>query len=171
MTPKSGLGPLQILQLWGSGLTIMNMQPIQLCNVRYGVEVGLAGVDKRSRRNSFWTRSMTVDQSPAIFWRKRRAVGYHGLSSRSRSQRQSGLRVSKIQTGLPSAPARCATAVSTVMTRSRLAIAAAGSAEALRLVERSMRLRSIGISSNSFAAGPFCNEYKIAPGSSLRAQS
>ena len=52
-------------------------------------------------------------------------VGYHGLSWRLSSQRQSGMRGSMSQTGLPIAPARWATAVSTVMMRSRLSISAA----------------------------------------------
>ena len=60
-----------------------------------------------------------------FFWRKIRIVGYHGLSSRSVSQRQSGVVDSAIQTGTPRAPARCATAVSDVMNRSRHVITAA----------------------------------------------
>jgi hypothetical protein len=35
------------------------------------------------------TRSITLPQSPGDGWRKRRAVGYHGLSRRSSIQRQS----------------------------------------------------------------------------------
>ena len=34
-------------------------------------------------------RSKTSSQSPHVFWRNNRIVGYHGLSSRSISQRQS----------------------------------------------------------------------------------
>ena len=71
---------------------------------------------------------MTPGHSPCRCWRKSRMVGYQGLSSRSRSQRQSGAKGSITQTGLASAPARCATAVSAVITRSRLAISAAVSA-------------------------------------------
>src|SRR6516162_5843322 len=40
------------------------------------------------------------------FWRNRRTLGYHGLSLRSSSQRQSGAKGSMIHTGLPIAPAR-----------------------------------------------------------------
>ena len=54
----------------------------------------------------------------ALFWRNSRIVGYQGLSSRPSSQRQSVTHGSGTQTGLPSAPARCATDVSTVITRS-----------------------------------------------------
>src|SRR5947207_1634784 len=57
-------------------------------------------------------------QSPSVGWRKRRALAYHALSSRPRSQRQSGSHVRRIQTGFPMAPARCATEVSTLTTRS-----------------------------------------------------
>ena len=49
---------------------------------------------------------ITGSQSPRALWRKRRAVGYQGLSSRSRSQRQSGTRGSGTKTRLPMAPAR-----------------------------------------------------------------
>ena len=45
-------------------------------------------------------------------------VGYQGLSMRPVSQRQSGTAWSTTQTRTPSAPARCASAVSAVMTRS-----------------------------------------------------
>src|SRR5688572_12466333 len=34
----------------------------------------------------------TDSQSPRCFWRNRRIVGYQGLSLRSRSQRQSGMK-------------------------------------------------------------------------------
>ena len=56
-------------------------------------------------------------------------VGYQGLSRRPVSQRQHGSKRSSSQTGLPSAPARWATEVSTEMTRSRLATSAAVSAK------------------------------------------
>src|SRR5947208_3645815 len=59
------------------------------------------------------TRSTTDCQSPLVRWRKRRIVGYHGLSSRSTSQRQShGVGIS-VHTGRANAPARWTTAVST----------------------------------------------------------
>ena len=76
-----------------------------------------------------WPAHQRFPASPVpsrqALWRNRRAVGYQGLSSRSRSQRQSGTKGSMIQTGFPMAPARCATAVSTEITRSRLATAPA----------------------------------------------
>ena len=56
-------------------------------------------------------------------------VGYQGVSSRSRSQRQSEANGSATQTGTPRAPARWASAVSGVIRRSRLLIAAAVSAK------------------------------------------
>ena len=47
-----------------------------------------------------------------------RIVGYHGEVSPSNAQRQSGKCLSSTHTGFPIAPARCASAVSTVITRS-----------------------------------------------------
>ena len=54
------------------------------------------------------TFSTTDCQSPIFGWRKRCMVGYQGQSSRSRSQRQSGMNGTSTQTGTPSAPAKCA---------------------------------------------------------------
>jgi hypothetical protein len=71
------------------------------------------------------TCRITLSQSPMEGWRNSRIVGYQGLSFRSGSQRQSATNGSSTQTGLPIAPARWATAVSTAITRSRLAINAA----------------------------------------------
>src|SRR5205807_1842685 len=65
-------------------------------------------------RTSAAQRSKTSLQSPARCWRKRRIVGYQGLSVRSRSQRQSGTLDSKTHTRTPSAPAKWARAVSEV---------------------------------------------------------
>ena len=70
-------------------------------------------------RNAFATRAMTIANSSApkpdlsdfgkpdfgCFWRKSRMVGYHGLSSRLSSQRQSVTHGSSTQTGLPRLPA------------------------------------------------------------------
>ncbi len=88
---------------------------------------------RRSRR---WRSSFSAEAAPAaraarlrparrdranrrrVRWRNRRAVGYHGLSSRSSSHRQSGTRAQQHPHGLPSAPARCARLVSTLITRS-----------------------------------------------------
>ena len=57
--------------------------------------------------------------------RNRHIVGYQGLSSRATSQRQSGAACNRVQTGRPSAPARCAGKLSTEITRSRACIARA----------------------------------------------
>ena len=57
----------------------------------------------------------------ALCCRNSRIVGYQGLSSRSSSHRHSG-RMAAAATGLPSAPAKCATAVSTETTRSRFSM-------------------------------------------------
>ncbi len=70
----------------------------------------------------------TPAQSPRAVWRKSRIVGYQGESSRPAIQRQSGSSESATQTGRPSAPARWATAVSDVTTRSRPSMTAATSA-------------------------------------------
>ena len=75
------------------------------------------------------TSATTPSQSPSRFCRNRRAVGYHGVSVRPSSQRQSALNGSMIQTGLPSAPARCANDVSIDSTMSICATSAAVSAK------------------------------------------
>ena len=82
------------------------------------------------------TVATTPSQSPDRGCRNSRAVGYHGLSSRSSIQRQSGTKGSNIHTGLPSAPARCATAVSTLMTRSSCVMTAAVSAKSANCLAR-----------------------------------
>src|SRR3982750_85059 len=78
------------------------------------------------------TSAMTLSQSPGRGWRKRRIVGYQGESLRSSSHRKTGEKGSKTHVGLPIAPARCATAVSTAITRSRLSINAAESEKSKR---------------------------------------
>ena len=70
-------------------------------------------------------RPNTSLQSPGFFWRKRRMVGYHGLSSRSKSQRQQPANGRTVHTGRPSAPAKWADDVSAEMIRSRFIITAA----------------------------------------------
>src|SRR5207244_194473 len=67
----------------------------------------------------------TSSHCPARVWRKRRMVGYQGQSSRSKSQRQSGIFGNATQIGTAKAPARWATAESEVITKSRLFIIAA----------------------------------------------
>ena len=82
-----------------------------------------------AQASSAATSAITSLHSPSTVCRNSRALGYHGLSFRSIIHRQSGLTGSKIQTGFPSAPAKCATEVSTVTIRSRSQIAAAVSAK------------------------------------------
>ena len=65
------------------------------------------------------------DQSPGLACRKSRMEGYQGLSDRFSIQRQSGVAESSSHVGLPSAPARWATAVSIVMIRSSCSISVA----------------------------------------------
>ncbi len=73
--------------------------------------------------------SNTCCHSSSLRCRNSRMVGYHGLSSRSSSQRQSGANGRAIHTGMPSPPARCAKAESTVITRSRTLTEAAVSSK------------------------------------------
>ena len=80
----------------------------------------------------------TSSHQPGLVWRSSRMVGYQGLSSRSSSHRQSGEKGKAIQTGIPSAPARCAIDVSTLMTRSRLFITAAVSRKSPKWLPRSV---------------------------------
>ena len=102
----------------------------------------------------------TVAQSRRRGWRKRRAVGYQGLSVRWSNHRQSGAKGSRIQTGLPKAPARWAIAVSTVMTRSnwlmRVAVMAISSSWGLRSVRGRVPLAIAGIWFSSAQWLPFC---------------
>ena len=65
------------------------------------------------------TRAITSDHSSPSPCRNNCSVGYQGLSSRSLSQCQSDPLASNTQAGRPSAPAKCATEVSTVTTKSR----------------------------------------------------
>src|SRR3990172_213663 len=66
-----------------------------------------------------------LDQSFDRRCRKSLAVGYHGLSSRSRIHRQSASHGRRIHTGTPSAPARCTVELSIETTRSSAATRAA----------------------------------------------
>src|SRR6185369_4258038 len=61
----------------------------------------------------------TLAQLAACDCLKIRMLGYHGELSRSMSQRQSATYERQSQTGTPSAPAKCAIAVSEVTTKSR----------------------------------------------------
>ena len=60
-------------------------------------------VDWAASVSSLAIRSKTWFHLPGSCWRKRRIVGYHGLSSRSRSQRQSTTLASATHTATPSA--------------------------------------------------------------------
>jgi hypothetical protein len=77
-------------------------------------------------------RVMTGNQSRVASCRNWRTVGYQGVSSRSRNQRQQPLWRFINQTGLPRAPARCTTDVSTEITRSKFATRAAVSEKSSR---------------------------------------
>lgn len=91
-----------------------------------------------SRDSSTFTLLITLSQSPGVGCRNRRMLGYQGLSIRSSIHRQSGEKGSSTQTGLPMAPAKCATEVSTLMIKSRCAIAAAVSPKVIRSGARSI---------------------------------
>src|SRR3569833_1434810 len=87
------------------------------------------------------TFSIVEAQSPGRGCRNRRMDGYHGVSLRSTDHRQSGPYGWTVHTGLLSAPAICATTVSTVITTSRLNIIAAVS----------MKVRTSGVGTVSGA--------------------
>jgi hypothetical protein len=103
---------------------------------------------------------MTEAQSPGIGCRNNRAFGYHTVSARPSCQRQSGAYGSNIHTGRPMAPAKCATAVSTVINRS--------SAPNSAIV--SVKSRSAGPASNTSGcpascccAAPRCKDTSRSP--------
>ena len=70
-------------------------------------------------------RRNTPSQSPSLVWWKILMVGYHGVSSRPRGQRQSLTEQFASQTRTPRPPARWATAESGAITRSRCVMMAA----------------------------------------------
>src|SRR5580765_3649422 len=92
--------------------------------------------------------------------RKRRTVGYQGLSSRSNSQRQSGTSGNAIQTGTPRAPAKCGNAVSEATTKSRhfmmAAVSMNGPASLSRRSPKSITEKRSRIRCNCSVPGPFC---------------
>src|SRR5580658_3128740 len=112
-----------------------------------------------------------VFQSPSLGWRNSFAVGYQGQLLPSSSHRQSGRLKRSTQVGLPSAPARCAAALSIVTTKSRFAISAAVSAKS----EISEVPSKISISAGAFlacaAASPNCRLTKITPRTSPSGKS
>ena len=86
----------------------------------------------QSRRARPATSPIDASQSPARGWRKRRAVGYHGLSARPRCQRQSGANGAAPHAAARARRARCAMLVSTLTTRSSSATSAAMPSKSLR---------------------------------------
>ena len=113
-------------------------------------------------------RENTPSQSPRLVWRKSRAVGYQGLSSRPSIHRQSQTNVCATQTGAPSAPARCTSDESQPITRSTLFTIAAVSRNGP--VSRSIRSVRSTIGNRSDASricsapGPFCRLMSVTPG-------
>lgn len=81
---------------------------------------------------------ITAGQLDSVGWRNNFMVGYQGVVRARWSQRQSPRCGSMTQTGLPSAPARCALDVSMVMTRSSVAMIAAASAKLESLEQASV---------------------------------
>src|SRR5581483_6616250 len=116
---------------------------------------------------SFAIASKTVTQSPRVCCLKSFAVGYHGLSVRSSSQRQSESTSSGMNTGRASAPARWAMAVFGATTRSRCCITAAVSRNASGPASKSSPSVSTFISPGSvlICSAPkfFCNEIRRTP--------
>ena len=113
-------------------------------------------------RSSPITLPTTSAQSPATRCRNSRAVGYHGVRSDASIQRQSERCGSRIQVGLPIAPARCAMQVSVVITKSSVATSAAVSARSRSPLDPSRTHTSSGMLANCSAASPFCNEIQFA---------
>ena len=136
-----------------------------LCGGWGGEDVGFAkfyygfGLSNNSRV----TRFITLDQSFGRVWRNIFMVGYQGLSDLFSCHRQSVSTRLSIHTGLPMAPAKCATPVSTVITRSRPATSAAVSVQSRRRFETSWTL-FFGSRRSCVAGGPSCNETKLTFG-------
>ena len=118
--------------------------------------------------SSWIIRLITPFQSPGAFCRNNRMVLYQGVSFLPSIQRQSGVKGSKSHTGLAMAPARWATAVSTVMTRSRLCITAAVSAKSCNWALKSINRRLLKCFFICLEADPFCKLYKTIPSIWLR---
>ena len=109
--------------------------------------------------NRFRDRGHNYRPVPSAVCRNSRMVGYQGLSLRSSPHRHSGEAASTIHIGRPRAPARCATEVSELMTRSRPAITAAVSRKASGPRSRSALKSTIrsanGTLRNCSSPGPF----------------
>ena len=114
-------------------------------------------------RSSAATRVTTDDQSCSLDCLKSRIAGYHGVESRSSIQRQSGANGRSSQQRRPRAPARCATLVSTLMTRSSSATNPAVSTSDALSGKGTIRSAS-AIPSRSLLASPCCNEYQAISG-------
>ncbi len=118
--------------------------------------------------NSLSMRANTPCQSPLAVWRNSRMVGYQGQSSRPISQRQSGTCLSASQIGRPSAPARWATPVSELMTRSQLSRIAAVSRKESGPVSKSVPKVSSRMPGGRWAScaspEPFCRLKSRTPG-------
>jgi hypothetical protein len=96
-------------------------------------------------------------------------VGYQGVSSRPRSQRQSGANGRSVHTGLPRAPARWAAAVSTVITRSRPATSPATPRKSRR--SDSWSTSATGEPSIWRAASPPCKLCRTTPGTAASVEN
>ena len=86
-------------------------------------------------------------------------------------QPQSANLASRIQTGLPIAPARWAMQVSVVMTRSSVATKAAVSARSRSRLEPPQTKTSPGRQGSCSDASPFCNEIQVMPGARSKGRS
>ncbi|EEF25724.1 conserved hypothetical protein [Ricinus communis] len=110
----------------------------------------------------------TGSHSPNAGCRKRRTDSYQGESERSLSQRQSALNGMRIHVFMPSAPARCAIAVSTVTSTSMLCNADAVSVRSLNWSVRSRTLLFQGMAESSARRSPF---WKLMRATSSRSAS
>ena len=102
------------------------------------------------------------------FRQKSRALGYQQVEAPSNPHLQWTALQSKIQTGLPMVPARRATAVSTVITRSSLATTAAKAAKSGRLAQSSAKSNTWPVSAASWFMGPIWSEMKRTPSTCAR---
>ena len=107
-----------------------------------------------------------VRRSPGLGWRNWRNVGYHGLSLRSSSHRQHVSKRLSSHTGLPSAPARWTTDVSTVTTRSSAAMSAAVSAKSPSSCVQSCSVMPGRDPARWSAPASFCSDTKLIEGTS-----
>ena len=109
-----------------------------------------------SRDNSARTCPITLSQSPGVGWRNSRLFGYHGESSRCSIQRQSGECDSITHVRWPSAPAKCAIAVSMVTTRSMALINRAVDAKSVICVAIRVTFGAVEMVSIASVGSSFC---------------